>query len=245
LSGGAPTGAGVLRAVLFDAGNTLIFLDYPRLAAGVGAAIGRPLTPADLEAQAAEAARRLEQGHVSDHERATAYLEALFLLAGVPPAQLPEVRDELLRLHQERHLWSGVQAGTADALERLARSGVRLGVVSNSDGRAEAALDAAGLRRYFEVVIDSALVGFEKPDPRIFQAGLQVLGVEAEETLYVGDIYEVDAVGARAAAMEVALIDPLGTHRERDVRTAPSVSLLVQELFIEGRLPPEAAAQSE
>jgi putative hydrolase of the HAD superfamily len=245
LSGSASAGTGVLRAVLFDAGNTLLFLDYPRLAAGVGAVLGLPLAAADLEAQAAEAARRLEQGRVSDHERATAYLEALFLLAGVPPARLPEVRDELLRLHLERHLWSGVQAGTVHALERLARSGVRLGVVSNSDGRAEAALEAAGLGRYFEVVIDSALVGFEKPDPRIFHAGLHALGVDAAETLYVGDIYEVDAVGARAAEMEVALIDPLGNHRDRDVRTAPSVSLLVQELFTEGRLPPEAAAQSE
>ena len=48
-------------------------------------------------------------------------------------------------------------------------------------------------------MIDSALVGVEKPDPAIFRAALEALGVAPEEALYVGDLYEVDVVGARAA----------------------------------------------
>jgi hypothetical protein len=49
------------------------------------------------------------------------------------------------------------------------------------------------------VVVDSALFGAEKPDPAIFRAALDALGVDPGEALYVGDLYEVDVLGARAA----------------------------------------------
>ena len=220
-----------LRAVLFDAGNTLVHLDYPRLAKGVGVATGVPLTAERLMARAGEAAALLEGGHNTDRERATRYLEQLFLLAGVPAAQTGLVRDTLLGLHREQHLWSGVDPNTGAALDRLLGAGLRLGVVSNSDGRADEALIAADLRRRFEFVVDSQLVGFEKPDPRIFQFAFERLGLGREEVLYVGDLYEVDVVGARRAGMDVILLDPLGKHRERDVRTAASIAEVAEMLL--------------
>jgi HAD superfamily hydrolase (TIGR01662 family) len=213
-----------LKAVLFDAGNTLIFLDYSRLAPVVGEATGVALAAAGLEAQARPAALALERGDGTDRERATRYLETLFLLAGVPDAKLNIVRDTLLTVHREKHLWSAVPAGTIEALERLRRAGYRLAVVSNSDGRAEEGLIAAGLRGLFELVIDSQLVGFEKPDPRIFEVALQQMGVAPADALYVGDTYEVDVVGARRAGMDVILLDPLGNHAGRDVQVAASLA---------------------
>jgi putative hydrolase of the HAD superfamily len=213
-----------LQAVLFDAGNTLLFLDYPRLAPAVAAATGVPLTAGQLEMQARPAALALERSDTSDRERASRYLETLFRLAGVPDVKMGIVRDTLFALHRERHLWSGVMPGTTVALERLRGAGYRLAVVSNSDGRAAEGLEAAGLLGYFEFVIDSQLVGFEKPDPRIFAAALDRFGVVPAQALYVGDIYEVDVVGARRAGMEVVLLDPLGNHTGRDVRTAASIA---------------------
>jgi putative hydrolase of the HAD superfamily len=213
-----------LRAVLFDAGNTLLFLDYPRLASAVGAALGWPLAADDLARQAKPAAQALERGETSDRERATAYLETLFLLAGVPEQLLGTVRDTLLQLHREKHLWGALAEGTDAALHRLATAGYHLGVVSNSDGRVEEALVAAGIRHHFQVVVDSQLVGVEKPDPRIFISALDALGCRPSEALYVGDIYEVDVVGARRAGMDVVLIDPEGSHTGRDVRTFRNVA---------------------
>ena len=115
--------------------------------------------------------------------------------------------------------------GTIEALERLRAAGWRLGVVSNSDGRAEEALEAAGLRDYFEVVdrfpagrdSKSRTRGSSRPRSAAWPS-------TADEALYVGDIYEVDVVGRPPGGMEVVLLDPLGNHAGRDVRIAASLA---------------------
>ena len=231
-----------LRAVLFDAGNTLVFLDYARLAEGVGSALGVSLTGPGLSRHVAAASRAMELASGTDQHRAAAYLEALFLLGGVPRERLSEVRDCLGRMHRERHLWSSVGERSAQSLERLRAAGLRLGVVSNSDGRVEQALEAAGLRQYFDAVVDSALVGVEKPDPRIFLAALDALGVAPAEALYVGDLYEVDIVGARAAGMDAVLLGRPEDGTERDCRTAQSIEDLVNQLLSGETLVPPAPA---
>jgi putative hydrolase of the HAD superfamily len=222
-----------LRAVLFDAGNTLLFLDYARMARAVGAALGLPLTGDALAAHAPEAAQAMERAAGNDGERTAAYLEALFRSSGVTAGQMPEVRDCLGQLHRERHLWCSVRERTHESLSRLRAAGLRLGIVSNSDGRVEQALAAAGLRDYFDVVIDSSLVGVEKPDPAIFRAALDALGIDPEEALYVGDLYEVDVVGARAAGIEVVLFTPSSAGLGQSCRTAGSIDELVNALLPE------------
>jgi putative hydrolase of the HAD superfamily len=228
-----------IRAVLFDAGNTLVFLDYARMAEGVGAALDLPLAAAGLASRSSDASAAMELASGSDQERAAAFLEALFRLGGVPGDRMGEVRDCLARMHQERHLWCSVEERTPGALGRLRAAGLRLGVVSNSDGRVEHALQEAGLRDYFDVVIDSSLVGLEKPDPRIFLAALDALGVRAEEALYIGDLYEVDVVGARAAGIEAVLLTGSVPDPNRPCRTAASIHDIVNVL-----LSPEAAMAS-
>lgn len=232
-----------LRAVLFDAGNTLLFLEYDRLAREVGAALDLTIDAGALRRAAPDAARLLERGAgVTDRERASRYLEALFLFGGVAEARLGEVRDALLGMHAVRHLWSGVQRDTHDALRRLREMGILTGVVSNSDGRVAAALEAAGLLELLDVVIDSAEVGVEKPDPAIFAPALEALGIAPDETVYLGDIYEVDVVGARAAGIEPLLVDADGRHAERDVPVFGSVGAALAALERDGRLVPAAPA---
>jgi len=227
------TAAVSLRAVLFDAGNTLLFLDHARVAAAVGAALGLPLSGPALAAGSGAATRTMEQPRATDRERAAAYLETLFVQAGVPPGRMGEVRDCLTRLHGKRHLWSGIADDTHTALSRLKDAGLKLGVVSNSDGRVEEALEAAGLRGYFDVVVDSALAGVEKPDPAIFLAALDVLGVPADEALYVGDLYEVDVLGARAAGMAAVLLLPPGAPPPGGCATVRSLGALAEDLLKE------------
>ena len=62
------------------------------------------------------------------------------------------------------------------------------------------------------VVVDSQVVGVSKPDPRIWGFALEVLGVPAARTLYVGDSVYNDVEGARAAGLHPLHLDPYDDH---------------------------------
>jgi len=105
-------------------------------------------------------------------------------------------------------LWKMVMPRVPEALGRLRDLGLKLSVVSNSDGTVEQSLIAAGLRPYLSAVIDSAIAGHEKPNPRIFTHALNTCGARPERTLHVGDIYHADVAGARGAGIHAMLLDP-------------------------------------
>jgi putative hydrolase of the HAD superfamily len=209
------------------------------MATAVGAALGLPIAAAALDRSVAAATSAVEgaagvAGGRTDRERARVYLEALFAGAGVPASRMDEVARTLRRLHEEWHLWCRTAPGTAETLDRLRGAGLRLAVVSNSDGRVEEALTAAGIRDRFDVVLDSALVGVEKPDPAIFRAALTALGVAPEEALYVGDLYDVDVVGARAAGMEAVLLVADAAAAGPECRRIESLVALADDLLTGG-----------
>lgn len=218
------------RAVLFDAGNTLVFADRRRMAeiytsAGVAWEADR-FVSAELTARE-ELARRVSEGHVGTEPHLWRdYFITIFHLSGVPAEGMEEVGRLLREEHARDHLWTHVEAGTGDALESLASRGFRLGVISNADGRMEDVLVRTGLRELVEFVIDSEKVGMEKPDPRIFREGARRLDLPPQECLYVGDLYPVDVVGAWGADMAAVLLDPAGrlefpVDRVRAVRDLP------------------------
>lgn len=215
-----------VKAILFDAGNTLIYVD-PRRLAEIFRAEG---TSVEVEAiRAAERAARtllhdaVDEGHAgTEPELWREYFLRLFRGSGVPEEGLEAVGRRLRETHAREHLWTWVEEGTEEALEALAAAGYRLGVISNADGRVEGVLEAVGLRGHFEFVVDSEVVGVEKPDPAIFLEACRRLELEPERCLYVGDLYPVDYLGARRAGMEAVLLDPVGYHRER----APGIGSL-------------------
>jgi putative hydrolase of the HAD superfamily len=126
-----------------------------------------------------------------------------------------------------------VAADTPGALARLRAAGLRLGVVSNSDGRVEEALEAAGLRRYLDVVVDSTLAGVEKPDPAIFRTALDALGVPPSQALYVGDLYDVDVIGANAAGIPAVLLLEPGGVAPAGCAAVGSIGALADDLLKE------------
>ena len=215
-----PGNAERMRAILFDAGNTLVWLDHDFLI-GVLRDAGVETTSAELLAAEHDAKlnidRRLREGRGgTDESRARAYFAEVFRTVGLTDDAFPAVAKTLYARHAERNLWCSVRERTAETLEELRRRGYRLGVVSNSDGRVDALLSDVGLRPYFDVVVDSGTEGVEKPDPRIFAIACERMGVDAAETAYVGDIYEIDVTGARAAGLHPYLVDPLSRWAEMD-----------------------------
>lgn len=224
-----------LRAVVFDAGNTLIHVD-PRRMVEIFREHGADLDEDTFHGVELEARRVLHEG-ISEGLSGTepevwrGYFLRLFSDAGVPREAWDAVGRRIRDVHREDHLWTGMAEDTPRVLTQLADRGYRLAVVSNADGRVEAVLDECGLGDHFEFVLDSEIVGVEKPDPEIFREALRLLELPAGACLYVGDLYPVDYLGATGAGMQAVLLDPLGLHRGR-APTVPALSALPR--FIAG-----------
>jgi HAD superfamily hydrolase (TIGR01509 family) len=133
--------------------------------------------------------------------------------------------------HLRRNVWSRVGTGVDAALGRLRRAGIRLAVVSNSEGTVGAILDEVGLGRHLETVVDSWVVGVAKPDPRIFEIALTRIGVAAAHAIMVGDSPAADIAGAKAAGVGAVLLDPLDVHPTSDVPRFADVPLLVDAIL--------------
>ena len=90
-------------------------------------------------------------------------------------------------------------------------------------GPSSAASRRPGSGSTFTAVIDSALVGHEKPDPRIFTCALERSGASPERTLHVGDLYHADVLGARAAGIHALLLDPFDDWSVDDCERLPDL----------------------
>ncbi len=201
-----------VRAVLFDVGNTLSHLDYGFLAERIRR-FAPGVTP-DGVGRADALVRRYgwEPGPGAPVRRTgffPAYVGAICEWAGLSETAGLQVAAAAEWEHRARPsgLWNRVDPEAAAVLGALAERGVRLGVVSNADGRVEDQLRLFGLREHFEVVVDSDRAGVAKPDPRIFHLALAQMGLPPDEAVYVGDIMDVDVDGAERAGMRGVLYD--------------------------------------
>jgi HAD superfamily hydrolase (TIGR01549 family) len=135
------------------------------------------------------------------------------------------LRDVLVEKTQNSANWDQVPLGTRDSLDRLRRN-FRIAVISNADGGIERVLTRCGIADCFESITDSGIVGVEKPRAEIFEAALASMKARAEDSLYVGDVYSVDYVGARNAGMDAILFDVAGAYRDRDLPRVESLEQL-------------------
>jgi putative hydrolase of the HAD superfamily len=227
-----------LDAVFLDAGNTLITLDHA-LVCSVLAVEGVHATPEALgraEAAARPAVSRLLGGGMSSEQGDTFTFYVRRILGELGAADPGSVELAARVVTALRHdvgtqrLWSQVLPGVPGALRMLRDAGLALVVVSNSDGTVEDGLASLGLRGLLHGVIDSAVVGAEKPDPAIFRHALELAGTRPERTLHVGDLYAVDVVGARAAGLHALLLDPYDDWDGVDCPRAPDLRSLAYAL---------------
>ena len=238
-----------LDAVVFDAGGTLVRLDFEWIA-GMLAELGVETTDSALR-QGEIHGRRLYDaaawpvppGPADEPEHPLgrlapieAYWGGMLQAGGCPKDKLDEAIARLdARQRSDAFLWARPMEGAPEVLAALKGMGLRLACVSNSDGRAEEHLARFDLRASLEFVIDSHLVGIEKPDPRIFDLAMERLGVDPNRALYVGDIRSVDEHGSRSAGMQFVLLDPYGTYAHRDTDSIPTLDRLpawVAETFL-------------
>ncbi len=212
-----------LRFVFFDVGNTLLFPNRARILA----ALPEDRRPALEQWQALErrTKREFDEGMVGgrvDHSFwwtfHTYLLEESDLLDD-------GLRDALVENTQKSANWDQILQGTREALDRIGGD-YATAVISNADGKIEDVLRRCGIADCFKSITDSGIVGQEKPHPAIFQAALLAVQAQPAESLYVGDVYSVDYVGARNAGMQAILFDVAGAYRDREVERVESLAEL-------------------
>jgi putative hydrolase of the HAD superfamily len=228
-----------IAAVLLDAGNTLICMRRTlvcEVLAGEGIA-STPEAVARAEAAARPAISRQLAAGGSTEADGTFLLYVRRIVAGLagedPAADDGLVRRLLrgVRSIPTQQLWSEVLPGVPEALAALRDAGIRRVVVSNSDGTVEQGLADAGLGHLLDAVVDSAVVGVEKPHPGIFEHALAAAGVRPSRALHVGDLYAVDVVGARAAGVHALLLDPFDDWPDVDCLRARDLADAVRRLL--------------
>ena len=163
------------------------------------------------------------------------YLQTYVEECGVPQDRRDDAHRHLDSEFADAALWVDPVPGSREGLQALADVGVRLGIISNADGmmgprlaQLELCQVGPGIGVDIECVIDSGNVGVMKPDPRIFQAAIDLLGLEPDQVWYVGDMPAIDVVGARRAGIRPYLMDPLGLHHDADYERISSLAALAE-----------------
>ena len=210
-----------LRAVFFDAGNTLLYPLVDELAEELTAS-GYPACFEDFCASEREGKKKLDAwlwpqlGGVLppqvDRMYWMEYLHALLHRIKVPIEQHGRMSEQIIERYRDIRFWSRVFPDTEPTLQALSAGGYTLGVISNSIGTIAEQLERAGLAGYFRFILDSAVVGVEKPHPAIFRMALDQAGVAAGEAIFIGDTYATDVGGAKQAGICGLLIDRFGCY---------------------------------
>jgi putative hydrolase of the HAD superfamily len=106
--------------------------------------------------------------------------------------------------HPQDHIYPCV----LETLSVLSAAGYSLGLISNRSNPCQEYCESTGLSEFFKFAYVAAEVDAWKPDPRIFDKALEVTGSRPEATVYVGDNYFADVVGAKDAGIQPILFDP-------------------------------------
>lgn len=197
---------GRIQAVTFDAGHTLI---EPRESVGdvYAAAAARHgagnLSRVELERRFQVALARAGSAVNTQADWARIVDNTFAGLLRRPPSET--FFPELFARFAQASAWR-IYDDVGPTLESLAHSGVRLGVISNWDNRLRPLLAQLELAGRFEVIIVSAEVGHAKPAAEIFAAAARAFGLPPAEILQVGDNWEADVAGARAAGFQAVQI---------------------------------------
>lgn len=224
-----------LKTIFLDVGNTITSMDFVwvlKELKGCG-------VECDIdELRRAEAAARPVVSRELDRLRSTEgdgtfffYMQSILEKLAVTSDIKEKKQDEIIRAllpvlrspGRSLRLWSHLLPGVTDALDMLKKRELRIVAVSNSEGIVEQLLLNLGLLHYFDNVVDSHIVGFEKPDPRLFRHALEISDSDPETTLHIGDMYHIDVLGAWAAGIHALLIDPFDDWGDIDCERQPDL----------------------
>lgn len=105
-----------------------------------------------------------------------------------------------------------------------------LALISNYYGNVATVLKELSLKKYFTSIVDSAVVGIRKPDPKIFKIALDELGVNPDEAVMIGDSYNNDIVPAKSIGCKTIWINNKGWDEQNENNKADFIVKSFKEL---------------
>jgi putative hydrolase of the HAD superfamily len=237
-TGGAPGAAGAPEstagrpaAILLDALGTLVSLEPPapllrsELAQRFGLEVSEEEAARAIAAEIAYYRAHLDEGR-DDRALAALRRHCAEVLRSALPDRPPRPDADALVDALLASLRFTAFSDVRPALESARRRGQRLVVVSNWDVSLVGVLRGLGLEPLLDGVVTSASVGARKPSPAIFERGLALAGVPADDAIHVGDTLDEDVAGARAAGIQPILIRRGDGPPVTGVRTISSLAEL-------------------
>lgn len=237
----------MIRAVFFDFYGTLVHWSpsaerIQRLAAAAEgvhideARIARAYSVANAYMDAENASSPIRERNLANRETFFAEYEHRLLLSAGADVTMEKAALIWARVKdspKELALFSDAR----DTLAALSDWGLKLGIISNIGPELDYWLDHLSIADWFLVRVTSANTGVNKPHRVIFEKALEWIGASAKEAVHVGDSFESDVLGARAAGIEPIFLRRNDDHAEVDsICVVEALSEVVEA--VGGRLSP-------
>lgn len=202
--------------IFFDAGGTIIFPNVEVLC-DVAYNFGHSLSPSDFLKAFSETIFYFDNLFKKEGPKDNTVFYNLIPFSlkklGILEEEGVKIREKM-REREKDLIWTYTLPEIKEGLEILKSHGYRLSVISNSNGTVEEQIKRAGLRKYFERVYDSGIIGMEKPEPGIFHYVLSDMNLSPTDVIYIGDIVMIDILGANRAKIGAVHLDPLNLYYE-------------------------------
>jgi putative hydrolase of the HAD superfamily len=235
-----------VRAIFFDAGETLVY-PHPSFAEVFTEVLreeGHTVDPAVVQEVVSAYSTRFTDSLLTGEGRlwSTSPERSRRMWRGVYDHFLTEVgapRDEHDHLFERLYgrftdlATYRLHPDAVPVLDRLRKTDLTLGLISNFEEWLERLLEALEVAHYFDITVISGVEGVEKPDPEIFRIAMDRAGVPPEESVYVGDHPFFDVDPAREAGLLPVLIDRRGRHADSDAIRITSLEELPSAVGID------------
>jgi len=203
-----------VKAVLFDLGNTLVYMYPEETFQKILEALGISKSLDDVKQAMIKGNQEFDidkHSHLSAHEFYTEWsmveLRHLGITGNAKARKLAEEIDFRWFEFAKVYVYPDVK----ETLQRLKHKGLKLGIITGGyEEDVEKILPKAGLEKFFEVYVGVNTTGKRKPHSEAFNYALKQLRIKPMEAVFVGDQLEADYIGAKKVGMKVFLIQREG-----------------------------------
>jgi len=155
------------------------------------------------------------------------FLSNYYKILNLPKGSLDPILWEIASMIEAKNVEEYILDDDVDALAELKSMGYVLSVLSNRFKPISPVISEMGLDSFFEYAHSAGEMGDSKPNKEIFQKHLKIIKAEPDETVYIGDNYWLDVLGAESAGLPAILFDRFGWYDQTDCVRITAIADLI------------------